>query len=388
MKEIASGRMVYRGGWLDSIRAHTVIIELFIRSQIGKFTKVKLRRLRLIDVRLIAILALLASGTARGEGELRLGGAINLFSRYGYLSISMKVVPRNDTDSKWLYREPTIDVFKDLSAYTLAPEDKNRIKVFEGDFHMEFCDNLRQLLQAYFRDFSFEKLDRPWRAFSGSWSRTGMAKHLGVDSNFINGHHCYVLVRVSRHRETSRMRPVDTDDVDLEDEVARGTMDVIPGNESSVSQFVKNFGSHYVVSYTTGNSLYQVFVFSPQIYSRIKERLKTKGVSALSTVELSSYFSPWYAEHIGQIQSASGNLTTQAWAAENLRVHFYFFTYPSLLKLHAEKDLLRTLNNLLGNEAMLALDLRTLAPAFKDPERRGWFLEVIDNYLKLWETNM
>ena len=134
--------------------------------------------------------------------------------------------------------------------------------------------------------------------------------------------------------------------------------------------------------------MFQVFVYSSQIYARIKERLKSKGVSDLSASELSSYFSPWYAEHIGEIQSASGNLTTQAWAAQNLRVHFYFFTYPSLLKLHGETDLLKILNDILGNEAMLALDLRTLAPAFKDPKKRDWFLEVIDNYLKLWETNM
>ena len=103
------------------------------------------------------------------SSELRLGGAINLFSRYGYLSISMRVVPRNDTDSKWLYREPTIDIFKDLSSLVLTPSNNPQSpkKVFEGDFHMEFCDNLRQLLQAYFRGFNFERLDRPWRAFSG-----------------------------------------------------------------------------------------------------------------------------------------------------------------------------------------------------------------------------
>lgn len=84
-----------------------------------------------------------------------------------------------------------------------------------------------------------------------------MAKHLGINSSFITGHHCYVLVRVSRHRESGKMRPIDSE-VDLEDEVLRGTNEVIPGNESSVSQFVKSFGSHYVLSYTTGNSLYQV----------------------------------------------------------------------------------------------------------------------------------
>jgi torso-like protein len=68
--------------------------------------------------------------------------------------------------------------------------------VFHGDFHMEFCDNLRQLLQAYFRDFTFERLDRPWRAFTGSWSRTAVARHLGINSSYVTGQHCYVLVRI------------------------------------------------------------------------------------------------------------------------------------------------------------------------------------------------
>ena len=86
-----------------------------------------------------------------------------------------------------------------------------------------------------------------------------MAKHLGIKTNYITGQYCYVLVRVARHRESGRMRPVG-DDVELEEEVARGTNDVIPGDEASVSHFVKSFGSHYVVSYTTGNSLYQVLL--------------------------------------------------------------------------------------------------------------------------------
>jgi torso-like protein len=61
---------------------------------------------------------------------------------------------------------------------------------------MEFCDNLKQLLQAYFRDFNFERLDRPWRAFTASWGRTAMARHLGINTSYVTGQHCYVLVRV------------------------------------------------------------------------------------------------------------------------------------------------------------------------------------------------
>lgn len=34
---------------------------------------------------------------------------------------------------------------------------------------MEFCDNKKQLFQAYFRDFTIERLEYPWQAFTGGW---------------------------------------------------------------------------------------------------------------------------------------------------------------------------------------------------------------------------
>ncbi|KAK6626001.1 hypothetical protein RUM43_006305 [Polyplax serrata] len=243
--------------WIQSFWAFSGVVKNLLRTHSVHSSKVKLSRLRRTNICGLIVLVIVLGGHVNASSELRLGGAINLFSRYGYLSISMRVVPRNDSDSKWLYREPTIDIFKDLSTLVLTPASQDRVKVFEGDFHMEFCDNLRQLLQAYFRGFNFERLDRPWRAFSGSWSRSGMAKHLGINSSYITGHYCYVLVRVARHRESGRMQPVG-DDIELDEEVARGTNDVIPGDEASVSHFIKSFGSHYIVSYTTGNSLYQV----------------------------------------------------------------------------------------------------------------------------------
>lgn len=56
-------------------------------------------------------------------------------------------------------------------------------QVFQGDFHMEFCDNVKQLMQAYFRDFSVERLDKPWQAFTGSWSKFTLARNLGLLDN-------------------------------------------------------------------------------------------------------------------------------------------------------------------------------------------------------------
>lgn len=129
-------------------------------------------------------------------------------------------------------------------------------------------------------------------------------------------------------------------------------------------------------------------MYTPQVYLRIKERLKSRGVADLSSLELSNYFSPWYAEHMGAILSASGNRSVESWAMERLRVQYYIFTYASLLKLHGDAGLLGQLDSLLGNEALLQLQLKSLAPLFKDPEKRNWFLEVIDNYFKLWEVNM
>lgn len=129
-------------------------------------------------------------------------------------------------------------------------------------------------------------------------------------------------------------------------------------------------------------------MYSPQIYQRIKERLKTRGITQISSDELGSYFSPWYAEHIGTIQSASGNHSLETWAVQSLRVHHTFVAYSTLLKLHGNVMLLRQLDEMLGNEALLQLHLRTLAPLFDDFQRREWFLEVLDNYSKLWEVNM
>ncbi|XP_029037293.2 torso-like protein isoform X2 [Osmia bicornis bicornis] len=359
-----------------------------LRDPVGWFSRRQPREMwsRTRFLVLASMLALLVGArVSNGSQRPRLGGAVNIFSRYGYLSISMRVVPRNDTDT-WIFREPTLDVFR--NPVPVASRQRQQAPaVFDGDFHMEFCDNIRQLMQAYFRDFTFERLERPWRAFTGSWSKAAIARHLGINSSFITGDHCYVLVRVARFRDNQKLAAT-ADSMILDEAVLRETENVTVGDTASVVRFIKHFGSHYIAAYVTGNSLYQVFVYTPQAYLRLKERLKTRGVADLSNRELSNFFSPWYAEHMGSIQAASGNRTVEAWAVERLRNQYYIFSYASLLKLHGDALLLKQLDGLLEDEALLQLQLRTLAPIFKDPQRRDWFLEVIDNYFKLWEVNM
>lgn len=40
------------------------------------------------------------------------------------------------------------------------------------------------------------------------------------------------------------------------------------------------------------------------------------------------------------------------------------------------------------NEAVVELNMKNLAPAFKDPVKRAWFEEVLNNFIKLWEVNL
>lgn len=132
----------------------------------------------------------------------------------------------------------------------------------------------------------------------------------------------------------------------------------------------------------------KVIVYKKNIYHQVKDRFKNRRTAEVSSTEIRSYFSPWYAEHLGSIKVASGNKTIEAWAASRLRVNHYVFSYASLFTVKGDTQLVRYLNDLLKNEAILEMNMRAVAPAFKDPIKRKWFVEVLDNYLKLWDSNM
>ena len=195
-------------------------------------------------------------------------------------------------------------------------------------------------------------------------------------------------MRVSRFRDSAKFtKPIPPNQV-LENDVEKKVESVVVGDTTSAIQFMNKYGTHYINSYVTGNSLYQVFVFTKRNYQHIKDRLKTKGVAALSKIDLYNHFAPWYVEHMGRIRSASGNTTVETWASRKLRLSYYLFTYSSLLKLHGDGSLLRVLSDLLQNEAILQLELKSLGVIFKEPDKRAWFEEILDNYLKLWEVNL
>ncbi|GBP71236.1 Torso-like protein [Eumeta japonica] len=142
-------------GWPSGLRRQTLGFALPVKQECERARRVMFRA----PAALLALVALAALVRVRSlDAELGVGKAINIFMRYGYLSICMRVVPRNDTDS-WVFREPTVGVFQNIERYTTPRPSRDARALFHGDFHMEFCDNIKQLLQAYFRDFSFERHD-------------------------------------------------------------------------------------------------------------------------------------------------------------------------------------------------------------------------------------
>lgn len=83
----------------------------------------------------------------------------------------------------------------------------------------------------------------------------------------------------------------------------------------------------------------------------------------------------------------SENPIIESWANNNFLLRMSIFNYPSLIKLHITPELTYQMDRYMGNSALLHVDMRTLELIFKDYNKRSWFQQVLDNYLKLWEEN-
>lgn len=137
-------------------------------------------------------------------------------------------------------------------------KEENAPGVLHGDFHMEFCDNRRQLYQAYFRDFQIENLEKPWEAFTGGWHPDLAAKKLGINASYVRGDFAYILVRMARFRESGKLRRPIPANQPFEEDVAQRIREMKVGNTTAAVKFIDMYGTHYISSYVTGNSLYQV----------------------------------------------------------------------------------------------------------------------------------
>lgn len=84
------------------------------------------------------------------NNNVPVGEALDIFYRYGFFSLSVRVVPRDDP-GKWLIREPTASIFEENTVSTKVNKGSNN---FNTQFQVYLCDDVSELQQAYFRDFT------------------------------------------------------------------------------------------------------------------------------------------------------------------------------------------------------------------------------------------
>merc|ERR1711936_64958 len=141
----------------------------------------------------------------RKSGRLSLddvpaGGAVDMFYRYGFFSLSVRVVPRDDP-GRWLVREPTADIFDRQSIVISEPTGTDTFA--RQPFQISLCDDLDELLSAFFRDFKADGVEQPHKLFTGSWRLPTAAQYLGLSPQALDDSvNSYVLVKLVRNKGT------------------------------------------------------------------------------------------------------------------------------------------------------------------------------------------
>ncbi|XP_043287478.1 torso-like protein [Venturia canescens] len=214
------------------------------------------------------------------------------------------------------------------------------------------CNNLDELFHGFFRGLEVEGVSKPWHIFSEKWAQNEIADYFGIHqhSYLDDDRYCYLLVTIDRIRDSQGIASP-LEDLHLDEAVVKniGSMDD--------SEFQINFGSHYIDSYSTGNSVYQILVFEKhfyEIFNSTSEDSKLQYVIDLATKHANVLY-------YGTIKTSSGNRTVEAWANENSYIEKNTHAYASLFDLvNDDESKSRYLYALLGDEVMMQLKLRSV----------------------------
>lgn len=189
-----------------------------------------------------------------------IGGVIHLFPRYGYLSLSMKVIARNTNTStgssstsgaqndSWIFLEPVNNVIEPTNLKSeetnFSPLNDSDALPFHNLFHFDLCEDIQTLQEAYFKNFSIEGLDKPWQAFAGGWRTASVARNYGIDQQFVEGDYRYILVKVLLVRGSGTVKS--TNSTTVSENYKSNFNRFTPDNDLSTYEFFKIVGTHYV----------------------------------------------------------------------------------------------------------------------------------------------
>jgi torso-like protein len=316
------------------------------------------------------------------------GGAIDLFYRYGFFSLSVRVVPRDDPGS-WLVREPTSRVFDDNSI--LRTERPGPNSFVQNPIEISICDDIAELKEAYFRSFKAEGIAQPHKLYTGSWRTPTMAKYLGISIDVLDGDSSFVLIKLTKNSGTV---DIDGRNLRLSSGAAQAAAAVRAGDENSVLNFVENYGSHFIRSVTIGDAIYQVLALTKEQMDGLKAA--TRGVKRLSVNDwdrlYDNYLAPWKVRETGNVRVASGDVRLQRFAEEQLRVNAQFGSYANLVhgltKNPANVQMLEEFGR--DTTAVVAVDFASLKSYAGNGniQAREYYTEIIDTHSALWEANL
>lgn len=186
----------------------------------------------------------------------RLGGSVDVYHHYGHLEETIRVMPIDD-DQPWFFREHSVNILRNPVPVPKVKQPQNSTGSVKSQVYMEFCDSIDKLPKAYFREFQFEGMKEPWRAFNANWSSDSIAKRFGFNATYTGSNYSYVLLKYEVFHDTDKLA-ASSDNVEATENVAKEIERIEKNSFSHLIDFFENFGSHYISAYTTGNALYQV----------------------------------------------------------------------------------------------------------------------------------
>ncbi|XP_043268075.1 torso-like protein [Venturia canescens] len=197
-----------------------------------------------------------------------------------------------------------------------------------------------------------------WTKFADDLSIPVFANHFGIEEwELSSDRHAFILVRIKKSYDNQTL----AENVKLNDT-----------NAKQLDNFdtIVNLPTHYIKSYATGNSLYQVLVFEKQFYERIKNAMKDRGLAVYSDALRRIFFSPPYVIRAGEIRTASRNRAVEDWATKSVRTSYYdrnWFSawrsepyevfFSSLILFYRNATLFNQLDELLRDEVLLQLEI-------------------------------
>ncbi|XP_018018485.1 uncharacterized protein LOC108675006 [Hyalella azteca] len=320
------------------------------------------------------------SRSSKDPANLQVGKSLNIFSRYGFLTLSIKVRPPVGVHD-YLFVENTAEVFQ-KNSYWSQRERKKHTGEFDDHFYIHFCENLNELLIAYFDHFTIEGVPKAHKAFTASLSARDLARQFGINSSFLRGRFSFVLVRLFRRK----MRNTLDGPLTVLAALQAALRSVRIGSEESVHRFVDRFGTHVIKEFEVGDVMYQTFVFGERIYKQLKNTFVTvRSESHLEQLQL--YFSPRYATSIGEIQLASGNSNLTKILENGGAVPPELLVYPNIFKAFDDPAVETELERLEG-EVVLSLKLEKITTRLPQSATIRWMSEVLDNSLALYYHNL